>query len=105
MVEELLPAMVALFTEMDVNVRIVPRLDGLLDQLHPGVLWSSAAFSDVAGCAGTNYVFPDRFAAHASGDYVVERQFAGRITFAAILTSVFIAGEDVPAIKLYFVSR
>ena len=73
MVEELLPASVTLVAEMNVNERIVLRLDGLLDQLHPGVLWGSAAFFDVAGCAGTNYVFPDRFAAHAPWDYVVER--------------------------------
>ena len=59
MVEELLPAAVTLVAEMNVNERIVLRLDGFLDQLHPGVLWGLAAFFDVAVCAGTNYVFPD----------------------------------------------
>ena len=59
MVEELLPAAITLVAEMNVNERIVPRLDGLLDQLHPGVLRSPAAFFDVAGCAGTNNIFPD----------------------------------------------
>ncbi len=59
MVEELLPAVVTLVAEMNVNEWIVLRLDGLADQLHPCVLWGSAAFFDVAGCAGTNNVFPD----------------------------------------------
>ncbi len=73
MVEELLPALVTLVAEMNVNERIVLWLDGFLDQLHPGVLWGSTAFFDVALGAGADNVFPDRFAAHTPGDYMVER--------------------------------
>jgi len=72
-VEELLPASVAVVAEVDVDKGVVPGPDGLSDKLHPSALWSSAAFFDVAGCAGTNNVFPDRFAAHTPGDDVVER--------------------------------
>lgn len=73
MVEELFPASVAVVAEVDVDKGVVPWSDGLSNKLHPGVLWSSATFFDVAGCAGTNNVFPDRFAAHTPGDYMVER--------------------------------
>ncbi len=59
MVEELFPASVAVVSEVDVDEWVVPGLDGLLNELHPGVLWSLAAFFDVAGCAGANNVFPD----------------------------------------------
>ena len=59
MVEELFPASVAVVAEVDVDEGVVSGLDGLLNELHPGVLWSSAAFFDVAGCAGANNVFPD----------------------------------------------
>lgn len=64
-----------------------------------------AAFFNVAAGTGTYYVLPGRFTAHASGDYVVERQFAGRETLAAILAVVFVAGEDVPPVEFYLVSR
>ncbi len=73
MVEELLPASVALMSEVDVDERIVPGPDGLSDKLHPGVLRSSAAFFYVALGAGAHYISPDRFTAHTPGDDVVER--------------------------------
>ena len=59
MVEELLPASVSVVTEVDVDEGIVLGPDGLLNKLHPGMLWCSAAFFDIAGCAGANNVFPD----------------------------------------------
>lgn len=73
MVEELFPASVAVVAEMDVDEWVVSWLDGLLNELHPGVLWSLAAFLDIAGCAGTNNIFPDSFASHTPWYDVVER--------------------------------
>jgi len=58
---------------VDVHERIVSGLDGLLDELHAGEFWNSAAFFDVAGRTGAHYVFPDCFAAHTPRDYVVDR--------------------------------
>jgi len=72
-VEELFPASVSVVAEVDVDQGVVSGLDGLLDELHGGVLWGPAALLDVAGRAGTNNVFPDGFAAHTAGDNVVER--------------------------------
>lgn len=59
MVEELLPASVAVVAEVDVDERVVPWPDRFSNKLHPGVLWGSAAFFDVACCAGANNIFPD----------------------------------------------
>ena len=73
MVEELLPTTVAGLAEMDMDKRIVPGFGGLLDQRHSGLFWGSASFFDVAVGAGTDDIFPDRFAAHTAGDNVVER--------------------------------
>ena len=72
MVEELLPASVSLMAEVNMNKRITLWLDGFLDKFHAGLSWGSAAFFHVALRAGTNYISPDRFAAHTSGDDVVE---------------------------------
>ena len=72
MVEELFPASVAVMAEVDVDERVVPGLDGLSNKLHPCVFWSSAAFLDIAGCAGTNNIFPDSFATHTPWYDVVE---------------------------------
>jgi len=62
------------------------------------------AFFDIAGGAGTHDVLPGGFAAHAAGDYVVERKLAGWESLAAILAVVFVAGEDVPAVEFDLVS-
>ena len=105
MVEELLPASVTVVPEVNVNERIALRLDGLLDKFHPCVLWSSAAFLNVALGAGADYVFPSCLAAHSHADNVVERQFTGCKAFAAILAAVLVASEDVSTIKLHVVSR
>ncbi len=104
MVEELFPASVSLVSEVDVYEGIVPGPDGFFDELHAGVPGGSSAFSDVAGGAGADYVFPVCLSANAAGDDVVEGQFAGGEAFAAILAFVFVAGEDVPAVELYLVA-
>ena len=59
MVEELLPASVAVVAQVDMNEGIVPGSYGLSNKLHPGVLWGLASFFDVAGCAGAHDIFPD----------------------------------------------
>ena len=105
MVEELLPTVVALMAEMNVNKRIAFRLDGFLDKLQSSLLWRSASLFHVAFRAGTNDIFPSGFAAHTPRDNVVKRQLAGWMAFAAILTFISIASEDVSAIKFDLVSR
>ena len=59
MVEELLPAVVALMSEVNVNERIALRLDGFLDKCHTGVFGGSAALFHIAFGAGADHIFPD----------------------------------------------
>ncbi len=87
------------------NEGIAFWFDGFSDECHTGLDRGFAAFFHVAFCTGANYVRPDRFAAHTPGDNVVEGQFAGWMAFAAILTAILVAGEDVSSIELYFGSR
>ncbi len=105
MVEELLPALVAVVTQVDVDERIMLRFNRLFNKLHTGAAGDSAALPDVAGGTCANNIFPRRFAAHGSRDNVVERKLAGRKTSAAILAPVLVACEDISAIELHFVSR
>jgi len=71
-VEELLPATVALLAEMDMYEWIVFRLNGLMNKCYTSFFRSSTAFFDVALGAGTNYISPNGFTTHAPGDNMVE---------------------------------
>jgi len=86
---------------MDVDKRIVPGLDGLADKCQACLLWHSAAFFDVAVGARADHIFPYGFSAHSSGDDVVQRQLAGRIALAAILTPILVASKDIATIELH----
>lgn len=99
MVEELFPASVPLVAKVDMDERIVLRLDGFLDERHAGLSWHSPTFPDVARGTSTNDVFPSGFTAESPWDDVVERKFASREALAAILTPVLVASENVPAIE------
>ncbi|GAI09635.1 unnamed protein product [marine sediment metagenome] len=54
------------------NERIVLGLYRLSDECYSGLSWGSAGFFDVARGAGTNYIFPNRFAAHTPWYNVVK---------------------------------
>ena len=103
-VEELLPAAVAFLTQVDVDKRIVPGLDGLSDKRQACLLGHSAAFFNVAVRAGANDIFPNGFSAHSSGDDVVQRQLIGWIALATILTPILVTSKDIATIELH-VSR
>ena len=105
MVEELLPASVALLAEMDANKGIVSWPDRLVDEHYTCLFWSSASLFDIAFCACTDNILPNGLAAHTSRNNMVERQFAGWLALATILTSVFIACENISSIKFHLISR
>ena len=58
MVEELLPALVTMVAQVDVDEWVVFGFDGLSNKFHPGELGGPASFLDVAGCAGANNIVP-----------------------------------------------
>jgi len=55
-IKKLLPAFVSLMTEMDVQQGVAFRFDRCADKCHVGLFRSSAAFLDVASCAGTDNI-------------------------------------------------
>ena len=105
MVEELFPGSVSLVSEVDVYEGVVLWSDGHFDECHACLLWCSASFFDVALGAGTDNIIPEGLSAHTSWDNVVEREFAGPESLAAILAFVPIAGEDVSSIEFDVGSR
>jgi hypothetical protein len=88
--------------EVNVDEGVVPGLGGSLDEGHSRLLWGSATFPDVTVGAGADDIRPDGFAAHTSGDYVVERQLTCGLFPAAILAAVFVPGEDISAVEFHF---
>ena len=58
MVEELLPALVTMVAQVDVDEWVVFGFDGPSNKFHPGELGGPASFLDVAGCAGANNIVP-----------------------------------------------
>lgn len=72
MVEELLPAVVALMSEVNMDKRIAFWLDRFLYKRKAGLFGGSAAFFHIAFGAGTNHISPDWFAAHTPGNNVVK---------------------------------
>jgi len=57
-VEELLPTVIALMAEVNMNKGIAFWLDRFLDKCQTSLFWSLAAFFHVAFGAGTNHIFP-----------------------------------------------
>ncbi len=72
MVEELFPASITLMAEMDVDERIVQRLNRLLYQCHACLFELEVAFFNVTGRTRADYIFPCRFASKAPGDNMVD---------------------------------
>jgi DNA gyrase subunit A len=69
-----------------------PRCLGSVLGVHVNLPRQAVALSSVAGCAGGDDVLPDRLAAAAAGDHVVDGE-AG-FARAAVLTGPGVAGED-----------
>jgi poly(A) polymerase len=105
MVEELLPAFVAVVVEVQMNDRIAFGLDGFLDERHVRLVGRHAAFSGVAFGAGTDNVFPFACPAQRTRDDMVEREFICGELLAAVLTAVAVAGKEITSVKLDGLTR
>jgi len=88
-----------------VDEGVVLWSDGHFDEGHACLLGGSASLLDVALGAGTDNIIPEGLSAHTSGDNVVEREFAGAESLAAILAFVPIARKDVSSIEFDVGSR
>ena len=72
---------------------------GLAGQFHPGFFRRAATLAVVAGMAAGHQIFPGGFARAGTGNHVVERQFARRHKFGAVLAGIAIPHHDVLARK------
>src|SRR5690606_4984088 len=104
-VEELLPAGVALVGQADVDDRAAARAVGFGDQVHAGLIGGPAAFLDVAADAAADDVVPSGPATLAFWDDMVQAELAGVEALAAILAAVGVARINVAAVELYVLPR
>ena len=104
-VEKLLPREVPVVRELHIDDRIPTRLDGVADQAKPRLLWRSTAFSDVALVARADDVLPTVAPASGSRYDMVQAQLGRRVSLAAILTGVAVAGEEVSTVESDFLFR
>jgi hypothetical protein len=58
-------------------------------------LWGPAAFSLVAGFAGSHYVFPGLASTLDNGDDVIQRELRALELPAAVLAAILIPGENI----------
>lgn len=105
MVKELFPALVSVVGQMDVDHRISFGTNGFGDQRHSGLVGSPTALAGVTPGTRTNQIFPRGFASQTSRDNMIQRKFGRRISLAAVLASVSIPSENIPAVEFYRRSR
>ena len=105
LLEKLLPAGILPFGELHVEGGIAGRFGRILTQRHPRFLRSPSPFANVALEAGAHDIFPRHLSATTAGNDVVERQMRLSESLSAILTFVFVAQENVPAVELHDVTR
>src|SRR6476660_7618280 len=77
---------------LDENGR--PRRPRALAGVHLDLARKAVALAPVAACAGGDDVLPDRLAAAAAGDHVVDGE--PRLARAAVLAGPGVAGEHRP---------
>ena len=70
-----------------------------LVQSHPRVSRRPPALFPIARLTGAHQIFPAALAAQTARHHVIDGQL--RLGLAAILASVAVAGEDLPASQLY----
>ena len=91
--------------DADRQDRVVRGLAGLADQGHVGLGRGASAFAAVAAHAAAHQVLPTGSAALGARHDVVEAEFLGGKSFAAVLAAVVVAGKDVAAVELGFAPR
>lgn len=105
MVKELLPALVPLVIQMNMDHGVAFGLDRFLNEFHVGLLGSSSAFFYVALGAGADDIIPSAFAAEAPGNNMIQGQFRSGKLFTTVLAVVAVPGEKIAPIKLDSLSR
>ena len=104
-VDKVFPTVVLLEAEIDLHERPPLRPLRFADQAHVRFARKPIALTCIARDAGANHILPGRSPAPVARHDVIQIELAAIEEFAAILTGVFIALEDVVPGKLYFFLR
>src|SRR5688500_15174652 len=97
----MLPAIVVLSAEINLDEGTPLRPLGLADKMHAGFGRSTVGFAGVTTNAGAHDVFPGSGAATIAWHHVVEIQIFAIEKLPAVLAEVFIPLENVVAGELH----
>ena len=104
-VDEVLPAIVTVQAEVNLNEGTPFRTFRLADQMQASFLRSSIRFLGIARDAGTDNILPSRWTTVIAGNHVVKIQILAIKNASAILTSVLVALENIMPGKFNFLFR
>ena len=89
----MLPAIMLVQTEIDLDERTPLRTLGLADEMHPCLLWSSIRFECIALDAGANNIFPGGRSPSIARDDVIQIQVLSIENSPAILAGIAVTLE------------
>ena len=96
----MLPAIVVLHSEVDLDERTPLRPLRFSDEVHVGFQWSPIRLFGITRNAGTDDVFPGSGSTPVAGDDVVEVQIFPFEDLPTVLAGVLVALENIVARKL-----
>ena len=104
-IDEVLPTIVAVQAEVNLNEGTPFRTFRLTDQMQASFLRSSIRFPRIARNAGADNIFPGGWTTAIARSDVVKVQILSIKNASAILTSVLVAFKDVMPGKFNFLFR
>ena len=99
--QEGLPTFIFRVLELASKQWMLARSLGLSYESHARLLGRPSAFAGIAGDTAADDIFPPHLATLATRSHVIQTEFTGRKSLAAILTSISIASENVPPIETH----
>ena len=101
----MLPAIVLIQAELNLDERTPLRPLRLANQMHARFLWCPICFAGIALDTGANNIFPGRRPAPIPRDYVIQIQILAIEHATTILAGVLVPLENIVACKLDFFLR
>lgn len=101
----MLPAIVILRPEIDLDKRPPFRPLGFADKMHPRLRWRPVCLARITRNAGANNIFPGRWSATIARHHMVEIQIFAIEKLPAILAGILVPLEDIMPGELHFFLR
>ena len=93
MIQELLPALVARMSQMDMDEGIASGFLGLPDEFHMGLGRRSSPLLGITANACADDVSPDGLPPHAARHHVIKGQVSRRKVLPTVLTAISVPGK------------